>query len=242
MGNVITLFKRSFSYIFKDPVNLVFTLIPVTIGIAIYSYGFYHLYDFVMGWLKGYLEGLATSNSIWLDIIYWLVKIILTILCFFLVNWTFVLIVSAIASPFNDLISERIEKKMKRTQLDSLGKNFSKLLSRMFFTIFNEFKKIMFIGILTLLALVFGYIPILTPFAFALTFLLVSIQFVDYTWSRHNLPFRSCVADVTKSIWHYLTAGALYFFFINIPLLNLFIPALATAHYTQFYNKDLNSQ
>ncbi len=238
MTNVISLFKRSFGYIFKDPVNLVFTLIPVTLGIVIYSYGFYHLYDFVMGWLKGYLEGMASSDSWWMGPVLFLIKVILTILCFFLVNWTFVLIVSAIASPFNDLISERIEKKIKGIKLDGIGSNFSKLFSRMFFTIFNELKKILFIGLLTLLALIFGYVPILTPFAFALTFLLVSIQFVDYTWARHNLPFRSCVSDVTKNIWHYLTAGALYFFFINIPLINLFIPALATAHYTQFYNKN----
>lgn len=240
MNNVISLFKKSFGFIFKDRVNFIFTMIPVLIGLAIYSFGFYHLYDFVMGWLKSYLEQMVNPDSFWLDILYFFIKIILTVLCFFLVNWTFVLIVSSIASPFNDLISERIEKKMKGVQLESLAKNFSKLFSRFFFTIFNELKKVLFIGTLTILALIFGYIPLLTPIAFCITFILVSVQFVDYTWSRHNLSFRNCLADLIKNVWHYLIAGGLYFFFINIPLLNLFIPALATAHYTQFYNRTKN--
>jgi CysZ protein len=234
--NLISSLPQSFKYLFKDKVNFIFMLIPVLIGSIIYYYSFTHLYDFITNYTQTLFLKHISSETLG-TALYWLVKGILVIMGFFIINWTFVLIVSLIASPFNDLISERVEKAYLNSKLPSLGESFSNMLSKIVFTILNETKKILFIGVLSLFSLILSYIPILTPFAVVITFILISTQFVDYVWSRHDLAFKACAKDMMKNAIPYGISGGLFFILINIPFVNLFTPAWATSYMTLFWVK-----
>ncbi|MCB9096013.1 MAG: EI24 domain-containing protein [Halobacteriovoraceae bacterium] len=240
MKNVYKVFKQAISYIFSDKINLLFASVPILLGLLIYYFAFYSTYDVVMNWLNSFLSSLVQSDGFWGIFITYFVKTILFVLSFFFINWTFVLVVTTLASPFNDLISERVEKTIKGLPQEQLDKSLKRIIKRLGFTIINESKKMLFIIVLTFIALVLGYIPILAPFSLLITFFLVSIEFVDYAWSRHSLPFGSCVGNLTQYSFHYLVAGALYFLFINIPVFNLLVPSIATAHFTTFYIKKTN--
>jgi uncharacterized protein involved in cysteine biosynthesis len=225
-------FFRSLSFFAKDPVALVYAMIPILIGVLIYSFGFYWAKDLIMAYLEKKAVHYLEADSFSFTMLYFFVKWVFYILSFFVVNWTFVLIISFIAGPFNDLISERVERKLRGKQQRNIKEGFSHLFGKIGFTIINELKKIFFIGFLTTTAVVFGYIPLLTPISLGLSFFLIAIQFVDYSWSRNDLPLRLCVKDLKINFFRYGISGAIYFLLINIPFVNLFIPAVATAQYT----------
>jgi CysZ protein len=236
MKHLITQLPPSFKALLKDKVNFILMMIPVIIGVIIYSFGFWHVYEFLTTTTESYLQNTISSENLG-TVLFWVFKIILFVFGFFLINWTFVLIVSLIASPFNDLISERVEKKHLEQNLPNLSDAFSSMAGKLFFTLFNETKKILFIGLLSVAALIMGYIPILTPIALVITFILVTVQFLDYSWARHDLPFKKCMTDVLKNIIPYTITGGLFFLLINIPFINLFVPAWATSYMTLYWIK-----
>jgi CysZ protein len=158
-------------------------------------------------------------------------------LAIFLANWIFVLLTALIASPFNDIISSRIAKKIKGQQQGNLEQATESMFKRMFKTFVNEAKKIIIIAAVSTIAVVFGYIPPLIPVSIIIAFILISIQFVDYSWSRDGLATGACFRDVLGNIFFYIPAGAIFFLMINIPLMNLFVPAIATSYYTNYWEK-----
>lgn len=225
----------------KDRVNFVMALIPTLIGLVLFYFAGSWIYETVMGEGRELIDQYVSKES-WGSVLYFLAASVLTVMLFFMVNWTFVLVVTLIASPFNDILSSRIEKKMRGgTPLD-LGESFARLLSRIFFTLFNEIKKISFIIVMSVLSFVFGYIPILTPVSVFLAVLLLSIEFLDYSWSRHDMKFGDCVRDLKTNWVGYSFGGAFFFIVVSVPLINLVVPSLATSYFTTLWVKNHESR
>lgn len=217
--------------ILKDKISLLFSIIPIMVGAILYiflgreilSRGIQYGNDFVSQYLTNETVG---------GILSFLIASILSILLFFLVNWTFVLILSVIASPFNDLISARVEKKLRGEENLTVKESVGKLFQNFISTIFTEIKKVLVIIFLSLIALLFSYIPFLTPFSVGITVLLLAIGFVDYSWSRHDRKFSDCRKDVQKNFLSYLLGGGIFMIFVSIPFINIFVPPLATSYFT----------
>lgn len=185
---------------------------------------------FKFGWFGSFL-GL---NSWIVSVLSWIFKIVFGLLTYFIVNWTFVLFVSLIGCIFNEYISQRVEKISMNEKVEPLRNVFTKMRSQIVFILINESKKLVFILFFTVLAFILGYI--FAPLSLAISFILVAIQFIDYTWYRKGLSFSQCISDIKRNTFHYTLSGALYFFLINIPIINLFIPAIATSHFSLYFN------
>lgn len=237
MKNALTSFTNSFHYLLKDRVNLSLTLLPIVIGIILYYFLGATIYDYGMTEGKtlvdNYIEN-STANAF----LSYTVQIILYVVLFFIVNWTFVLIISIIASPFNDVLSSRIEKMVNGEALPTLGVSFNSAFRNFLSTVFNEIKKLFFIFFLTILSLLLSLIPFLTPISLFLAIVLVSIAYLDYSWSRHNMAFKMCLKDVSKNVVGYSLGGAFFFFMISIPVLNLLVPPWATSFFTMVWVKN----
>ncbi len=240
--NTFSNFFKAIKYIFTDKHCFALTMIPVLIGLAIYSLGITSLFSWIGSFKFSWIAKFLGADSWIISTLAWILKAIVGFLAYFIVNWTFVLFVSAIGCLFNDYISERAEKIYLGQPLPPINKAFSKWSSKFIFIIFNEVKKISFILVFTLIAYVLNFIPMLVPISLGLSFLLVSAQFVDYTWYRYELSFTQCLSDTKKNSFGYLLSGALYFALINVPVINLFVPAIATAHYSiDFAKKNSHS-
>ena len=232
----IKAFKTSFGIFFKDKKIILFSLVPVFIGIA--------LYYFIGNWFIS--EALLLSKT-WVaskiqigflgKIIYYLLVGVMTVATYFIVNWTFVLFVSLIASPFNDIISERAEKALLNKPPLEMDESFSLMLKKITFIIFNELKKISLILFLTFVALVLGFIPFLSPLSIIVSAFLLAVGFIDYSWSRHDLKFRDCIKLARKSFISYSLSGGIFLVLIAIPVLNLFILPFAVVYYTVLFTK-----
>ncbi len=230
----LKLFFQSLKYLFSDKVLFILTIIPVLFGLALYGSGFYYIMGFISAFKFGWLGNFFGLNSWFISIFTWIIKLVFGVLSYFLVNWTFVLFVSLIGCIFNEYISERIEKLANNQPVAPLKNVFTKMKTQVMFILLNEAKKLLFILLFTVLAFILGYI--FAPLSFLISFILVAIQFVDYTWYRKSLTFSKCIEDIKKNLVHYSLSGALYFLLISIPIINLFVPAIATGHYSLYFN------
>ena len=141
MTIVIKELYSSIKMIKEDKVLLFLSMMPVFIGIFLYAVLGGWIYTSVIPWGTEYTQSLFDTE--WLgSALGWIVQGLIFILFLFITNWTFVLIVGVLASPFNDLIVQRVQRKIKGEELLSLGQSFSTITSRISFTVLNEVKKL----------------------------------------------------------------------------------------------------
>ncbi len=231
MKNILISLQPALHFLFKDKINFLLALIPILIGIALYIVLGSWIFGSVTDWGKELINEHISSGG-WGTSVYYILSFIMTIAMFFIINWTFVLIVALIASPFNGIMSERIEKQMGGQTPANIGDSIKRTLSKLGPILFNELKKISFIISLTILGLILGLFPVVTPFSIAIAALLLTVEFVDYNWSRHELKFRDCLSDVKSNFISYLLSGAVFMFLITIPIVNLFMLPYGISYFT----------
>lgn len=218
----------------KDKVNFLLAFAPVAVGLVLYYFLGSWIYESAMTQGSALIDSYVTKDSLG-SVLYWLAAAILTVMLFFLVNWTFVLVVTLIASPFNDLLSLRIENHLKgKTNLE-LAPSFAGLLPKIIYIALNEFKKIALIVLFTVLSLIFGYIPFLAPIAIFIAVMLLASEFLDYSWSRHDIEFKKCFQDLRRNTVGYGVGGGIFFMIVSVPLINLIVPSLATSYFTMLW-------
>lgn len=232
MKDIVKSFPVAVKMIMTDPVNFVLAVIPTLISLAIYLFSITAIYrnsDRLSSWFRGYVHTPEQAT-----IIAKVLTAILIIFVFFIMSWTFVLVVGIIAAPFNSLLSARIEQKLvQRIIMDeSQGHALQEVKSSLSQTFKNEFKKLAFLACAGAFAFVVNLIPVLYPVGVFMIATLLAVQFVDYSWSRNNLHFSSCLTDVAKNIIPYFLSGVIFLALVAIPIVNAFVPALATSYFT----------
>jgi CysZ protein len=232
MTGVARSFPLAFKMIFTDPVNLVLSIFPTLLALALYIFTIIVTYrnsDRLVSYFRGYVYSADQAS--------WLAKIltaILIIFIFFLMSWTFVVIVGIIAAPFNSLLSSRIETKLvKKIYMDEdQMKAIAQVKSNMLLTFKNELKKLLFIAFVAGMAFLLNLFPLFYPVGIFLVATLLAVQFIDYSWSRYNMRFGACLKDVFSNIIPYSLGGFIFLLLVAIPIVNAFVPALATSYFT----------
>lgn len=235
MNHVFKSFPLAFKMIFKDPINLLLALFPTVIALFLYFFTISTIYrnsDRFITMFRGYVY---TSDQA--DLFAKILTVVLIIFLFLLMSWTFVIIVGIIAAPFNSMLSSRIEKKLlfkiedfnKKAALQKIGQGLGQ-------TFKNELKKLIFIIMIGAVAFLLNLIPLLYPVGIFLVAVLFSVQFVDYSWSRHDMNFGACLKDVLINIIPYSLSGFFFLLLVTVPIINAFVPALATSYYTVLWH------
>lgn len=231
MVRSVTSIGRAWKLMTANKTNVLLSFIPIIIGLILYIFAGVQFYSFAANYGEEMVSNYISSGTFG-SIVGFLLKTLITILIFFFVNWTFVMVVTVFAGPFNDILSSRIEKQIKNEQLWNLSESLKLVGSNFFSNLFNEIKKITFIVLVGIFAFILGYIPFFTPISIFLAVLLLAIGFLDYSWSRHSVSFRSCIADVRNNLVKYSIGGGIFFLLVSVPVLNLIVPPLATSYFT----------
>tara|TARA_B100000925_G_scaffold221073_1_gene169861 strand:+ start:1601 stop:2308 length:708 start_codon:yes stop_codon:yes gene_type:complete len=215
MSRVIKSFFQAMKMIKDDKVLLLLSLIPIVIGVGVYvALGSWLYTSFIpsgVEWVqdKVSLEWLGSFLS-------WIIKGLFFILFGGLANYTFVLAVSLFASPFNDMIVDRLIKKQKGED-PSLELSFKETMKRLPKTLVNELKKISLIVVLSIISLVLSFIPFMAIVSFIIQVILLSVTFLDYYWSRKNLSVGECVSDFRSHFLFNFLSGVMFFCLLLIP-------------------------
>ena len=231
MKAVLDTFSVAFKVILKDPINLLLSIFPTVIALSLYLLTIVTIYrrsDQFVTLFRGYIY---TSDQATL-----MAKIlngILIVFVFFIMSWTFVIIVGVIAAPFNSMLSSRIEKRLTQNLIDTdKNQTLEKIGKGIRQTFINEFKKLFFLLIVAIVAFIMNLFPIFYPFGVFLVSILLAVQFIDYSWSRHDMHFSACLKDIMINVIPYSISGFVFLMLVAIPLVNAFIPAYATSYFT----------
>src|SRR5690554_503871 len=229
--NEVKILPLSLKLIFKDPINLLLAIIPTILALSIYIFFIALIFknsDYFGVLLQDWIPDPKTAG--WVGK---LITAIFIIFMFLIMSWTFILLSGIISAPFNSLLSSRIEEKLAGRAISSDAKqSFTTMLKGLGKTFINEAKKIIFIIILTGLAFLLNLFPLFYPLGIFLLALVLSLQFIDYSWSRHDMSFSQCVSDLFKNIFSYGGYGLVFLVLITIPIVNALVPAFATSFFT----------
>jgi len=230
-------FHETFQILRKDKIVLLLSIIPLVIGIFLYGLVGGWLFNLIMGSGKQWVMDKISEGAVGTIAYYFLVTLV-TIVLLVAVNYSFVLVVSLIACPFNDLISSRVHKHITQELKDTLSSSLSKMLNKLVVTLLNESKKIILIVVLSICSFLLSFIPPLIPLSFLLSAILLSITFIDYNWSRDNLNLAKCLNNYKSLFFNYTLSGIIFLFVLSIPVVNLFCYPLAVIYYSVIYTRN----
>lgn len=232
------MFRESIRILKQDKIILLCSLFPIIIGLILYYFLGSWVYHDVLQAGKEYLE---SKTQGWAGALSYVLGGLLIIGFYFLVNWTFVLVVSLVSAPLNDLISHRTQiLKEGHQELPSASNSFRRMMTNFFGMMFNEIKKVSLIIFLSLIAFAASFI--FPPLGYLLSALLVAISFVDYSWSRNDLSFKGCLVDYKNGVFRYTIGGGIFTILFGIPIVNLFSYPIAVIYFTLGYIKVNNKE
>lgn len=211
-----------------------FVLVPLLVNMLLFGGAFYWLFHQLKHWmarLMWYVPGFLQ----WLDYLLWPLAVMLSLIifgCFFstIANW--------IAAPFNGLLAEQLEARLTgQTPPDegllSAFKDVPRVMRR-------ETRKLLWYLPRALGLLVISFIPVIGHMlAPVLWFMfggwMLAIQYCDYPFDNHKVPFEQMRAALWQRRWCNLQFGLLVNLFTLIPLLNLVIMPVAVCGATAMW-------
>jgi CysZ protein len=239
--NIVATLGESLGVFKKDKWIAIFSMAPVLIGALLYFWFGSYLYGDLLDQGRAFIEQSVSSGG-WSSFFYWLLVGILVIGFYFLLSWTFVLVVSGIASPFNDIVSNRVERVIQGKEAEEVNKSFDRLFKRLGKTLLNEAKKIGFIVLLNILAFALSFVGVLAPISMLISALLLAVGFLDYSWSRKSFTFSECLNDIRTSFFSYGIMGGVFLVLITIPGINLFILPFGVIYFTILHVKKYSTE
>ncbi len=238
MRDLFDSFPLALRLILRDPINFLLAVVPTVLALCLYLFGIVTIYrnsDQLASVFRGYVYTADQAPV--------LAKIATAILIVFVVvlmSWTFVLVVGLVAAPFNSLLSERIEKQLVQ-RLELKNQRILREISQGLWQVTkNELKKLVLLGFIGLTTFVLNLFPVFYPLGLFIVACMLAVQFLDYSWSRHNLKVGACLRDMTANLIPYSAGGFIFLLVVTVPIINAFVPAVATSYFTVLWIKRQN--
>ena len=218
---------KGFSLLIK-PRILPYVIIPTLINLLIFL-GFiryaYHATNIARYWLDAHLPQWLH----WLDSLLWLLFVV-GILFFFV--YIFTTVANMVAAPFNGLLSEKVEELVSGEKLkDPLS--LKALIALLPKTLARQLQLLFYFIPRAAIVLILFFIPGVNLVAGIVWFLfsawMMSIQYLDYPFDNHHIPFKNMTHRMRKQWWSHMNFGIIISVLSIIPLVNLIIMPAAVA-------------
>ncbi len=211
-------FFRSFGVVKEQKGLTGYFIIPFLLNIIILSSIFFFSYYFMKPWLMEIFAG----DSWYLNLVRFLIKPLLMGALFFLTIILYSIVGSIVTSPFNDLLSQKVEEKIT-------GADFNEKFS---LTIFisdivriasNMIKMLFLIIILNMVLLVINLVPvagniIYSVLGFLVTAFFLGFQFFDFPLERRKYRFKEKLRVGIRFKFQVIGLGAAFFIVSFVPL------------------------
>lgn len=221
-----------------------FVFIPLIINTLIFAILFYfsaHYFSHFVVWLDHKIPS-------WLHWLNWIIWPLFIAISLFIIAYTFILVASIIASPFNVFLAEKVEliqtgktPNPNDTIWDAI-KDVPRALKR-------EVDKILYYLPRAVILLILFLIPGINIIASVLWFIygcwVMSIQYLDYPMDNHKIPFQEMRKAMRKKTFLSLSFGCTVVVVLMIPVLNFFVIPAAVIGATlmwQDHFSHLNTQ
>lgn len=177
-----------------------------------------------------------------LRLLAWMIGLLLILTVLVGLFFAFLILGTAIASPFLDVLSQRVEAmvsgRMSEHKTTLLGA-FRDIGGSMMI----ELRRLGFFVAVQAALVVLGLIPFLTPFAVVaaslFTMLFLPLEYASFAMDRRQMSFQTRRALIWRQRWLMLGFGAAGFLTLLIPLLNFVcLPALVVGGTLLFLQVD----
>lgn len=211
-----------------------FVILPILLNILLLSGLFWVLLSQINYLINNLIDYIPDWLS-WLSGILLILSILMILILFYFI---FTTLSGFIAAPFNSLLAEKVEKMLtSENLLDGGAMDFIKDVPRM---LAREWQKLVY-SLPKLIALfLLGFIPVLGQsivpiLTFIFTVWMMAIQYCDYPFDNHKIPFGIMKTELAEKRSMTLTFGTLVTCFTFVPLLNLVIIPVAVCGATAMW-------
>lgn len=233
IGDALTYLKDGLSLALSKECRL-FVIIPIIINFVVLFAGGSLLFHFITSTVNEYIAGLPS----WLSFLSYLVWFITVATLGFIFAYIFSTIATIIASPFYGMLAERAETVIRGQYVGNddgikeIIKDLPRILKR-------ELQKLWFYIPRMLLCVIIMFIPVvnlISPICwFLLASWMMSVQYVDYAYDNHKVPFATMRHDLAEQKFATFGIGAIVSLAMAVPLLNLLVPPAAVCAGTKYY-------
>ncbi len=204
-----------------------FVIVPLIINMVLFSGMIYLLFRQAGVWV----DHLVSSLPAWLDFVRYPVWLLLLLVVIMVVFFTFTMLANLIASPFNGLLSEKVEEILTGRKADQpfAWRDLPALVGRSFR---REFEKFGYFAPRALLLLGLSLLPVINLLAAPLWLLfsiwMMAVQYVDFPADNRNTGWSEMLAWLRRHRRDTLGFGGTVYLAMLVPGLNLVvIPAAA---------------
>ena len=232
--NGLACFIDGFSLIQRPGLRRYFVL-PIAIntivltGIVLFSYSRFDSWvELIMAWFPA-----------WMSVLYWLIWGVALIVVLVLVLYVFTVLANIIASPFNAVLSAKVQEVL-------LGKapisNISpwlvlpRALAREVAKLIYVLPRLIGLLILTIIPVVNTASPILWIYFGAW---MMAIQYADYAADNNEVSFRELKKSLSQRKLQALMFGLPAYLLLTVPFVNLILMPVGVAGGTRFWVEQL---
>ncbi len=176
----------------------------------------------------------------WLKWLEWLFWVVFALSALLLVFYTFSILANIIASPFNSLLAEAVERHLTGMPLPE-GESFMLALKSAPVAMLDELRKLGYMALLGIPVLILSFfIAPLAPFLWALFGAwMLALEYGDYPMGNHNIRFGEQRARLRQNKLLSLGFGGATLAATMIPLVNFLVMPAAVAGATKLWVTQL---
>jgi CysZ protein len=212
-----------------------FVVVPLAVNILIFSAAI-ALGVRLFGNVLATLDARLPSWLGWLDWVLWpLFVLVLLVVVFNL----FALVANLIASPFNSLLAEKVERMLTGRPLDE-GSTLAGVMSDIVPTLVDEIRKLLYAVVLAIPFLLLLFVPIVGQiFWFLYIAWVLAVQYSDYPMGNHGMKFREMRRRLGRQRGMSLGFGASAAMLSMAPLVNFILMPSAVAGATAMWVREM---
>jgi CysZ protein len=219
-----------------DPGLRAFVLVPLIVNVLLFTTAIYLLIQKFSGWVAYWLSLIPS----WLSFLDWLLWPFFALLVLIGVYFTFAIVANFIAAPFNGVLSEKVENRLRGVV--PVEEGWQALLASVPRALKREVAKLLyylprFLGLLLL-----TMIPVIGLAAPLLWFLfgawMMAIQYCDYPMDNHRVSFTEMRRVLKQQRMTSLGFGALVSFGMLVPVVNLLVMPAAVIGATIYWVEE----
>jgi len=211
----------------------VFVIFPLIINILIFSFALSLLFNQLPSWIDSWLSFLPGFLSFLEYVLYPLFALTAVLV----VYYTFSIVANIIASPFNGILSERVEQLVAGRVVEP--ESLKEILAIIPRSIGRELAKLAYYLPRVILLLIVSFIPGLNIFAPILWFLfgawMMAIQYCDYPMDNNKVSFKNMLIRLKKQRLTSVGFGGLVQLGMMVPIVNFIMMPVAVIGATLYW-------
>ncbi len=230
---------RSVRILRSHPRLIQYILIPFLINVLVFSGAVYLGLEFFGSTVVEYIP---QGEAWYWSILYWFLWVVAVLLTAILVFFSFTVVGNLIASPFNDLLSERTEETLTGAINDEPFL-FRQFLRDAWRTILLEAKKMWIFVVIMVLILPLNLIPglgnsLYTVLAISLTLFFLCIEYLGFVMVRKRQFFKEQKSYIFARKFLMLGFGCGVLATLSVPFFQFFCIPLAVIGATRIWCED----